>query len=214
MEFDVTDMKMFWNRRYQEEGRVWGDLPSRTAKYALELFRKSSVDRILVPGSGYGRNSKLFSESGFDVSGVDISRVAHELAIKYDPLTKHYCQSVLDMSLNDNEYDAIYCFNTLHLFHAKERALFLKECANKLRDDGLLFFTVFSEKEPSFGRGMKIDEYTFESRPGRPTHYFTEHDLRDHFKDFKILEMGITEELEVHGEGPHTHILWYILARK
>ena len=111
MEFDVARQRDFWEQRFQKEGRVWGDSPSRTAVYALELFRKYQVKRVLVPGSGYGRNTKLFSSSGFDVVGVEISEVACEMAREYDPLTKVYNGSILDMSFDGNKYDAIYCYN-------------------------------------------------------------------------------------------------------
>jgi len=90
----------------------------------------------------------------------------------------------------------------------------LRGCADKLQDNGLMFFTVFSDRDPSFGKGKETAKSTFESRPGRPAHYFAEHTLRDYFKDFKTLEIGITEDSENHGEGPHTHVLRYILARK
>jgi hypothetical protein len=77
-----------------------------------------------------------------------------------------------------------------------------------------MFFVVFSDRDPSFGKGQEVEKNTFESRPGRPVHYFTEDDLRDLFREFKILESGIFEDPEDHGEGPHTHELLYILARK
>jgi len=208
------DNKAYWDKRFRDEGYVWGTSPSQTAEYALKIFRQNGVKKILAPGSGYGRNTKLFSESGFDVTGIEISDVALEMAKEYDPQTKHYNGSVLDMSFDKNKYDAIYCFNVLHLFREKERRLCLQECADKLRDSGLMFFIVFSDRDPSFGKGQEVEKNTFESRPGRPVHYFTEDDLRDLFREFEILESGIFEDVEDHGEGPHTHELLYILARK
>ena len=81
--------------------------------------------------------------------------------------------------------------------------------------NGFAFFTVFSEEEPSFGKGKELELNTFESKPGRPTHYFTEEDLNEQFKDYNILEAGIIEEQENHGEkGPHIHKLRYIFAQK
>ena len=77
-----------------------------------------------------------------------------------------------------------------------------------------MFFTVFSDEEPSFGQGKEVERNTYESRPGRPTHYFSEDDLREHFRDFKIIEMGTIQDPEDHGGQPHTHILRYVLARK
>ena len=90
----------------------------------------------------------------------------------------------------------------------------LQKCADKLRDHGLMFFVVFSNRDPSFGKGQEVEKNTFESRPDRPVHYFTKEALQDLFETFKIIESGIVEDPEDHGEGPHTHILLYILARK
>lgn len=210
----IMDKKAYWNKRFQKEGYVWGTAPSPTAEYAIEIFRKDEAKKILVPGSGYGRNTKPFSESGFQVTGLEISDTACEMAREYDPQTRAYNGSVLDMSMVPGQFDAVYCYNVLHLFREEERFLCLQQCAEKVKDNGLLFFTAFSEREPSFGRGQEVEKNTFESRPGRPVHHFTEAELHDYFQDFQTIESGITEDYEDHGEGPHTHVLLYILARK
>jgi SAM-dependent methyltransferase len=214
-DFNVADMRTFWDTRFEKEGFVWGETPSKTAYSALGIFSKNDVKSILVPGSGYGRNTKLFTNTGFKVTGIEISPTAVALATKYDPATTICEASVLDMSCAPGEYDAVYCFNVLHLFYANERKLFIEECTRHLKDNGLAFFVVFSEKERGFGQGKEVEQNTYEARPGRPTHFFTDADLREHFRDFEILESAVMEDPELHpGEGPHTHILRYILARK
>ncbi len=210
----MNSNKKFWEKRFNEEGKVWGELPSKSAYQALELFRKYSINSILVPGSGYGRNTRLFSSSGFDVTSIEISGTACNLAKQFDPASKVYEGSVLDMSFIPGTFDAIYCFNVLHLFCENDRKLFIKECLGKLGEPGFVFFTVFSEEEPSFGQGRQVESNTCESRPGRPTHYFTEDDLRAHFRDFEVVETGSIQEPEDHGGQPHTHILRYVFAKK
>jgi len=212
--FNIDEQKAFWNKRFQNEGNVWGGYPSATAVFALELFSQHRVRNILVPGSGYGRNTKLFSGNDFQVSGIDISVVACELARKFDPLTEFHNGSVLDMSFIVDTYDAIYCFNTLHLFYENERAIFAGEIAGRLKEGGLAFFTVFSENEPSFGKKRSIEKNTYESRPGRPTHYFSDDDLRWHFRDFIILLTGVFDEWENHSQGAHVHRLRYVFVKK
>ena len=214
-DFSVTDQRIFWDTRFKKEGFVWGEKPSKTAYHALEVFKQYGVKSILVPGSGYGRNTKLFSDAGFKVTGIEISATACHMAGTYDPATKAYESSVLDMSCAGGKFDAVYCFNTLHLFYENERKLFIEECAKQLNDKGLMFFVVFSEKERGFGQGKEPEKNTFEARPGRPTHFFDDADLRAHFKEYEILESDLVEDPELHpGEGPHTHILRYILVRK
>ena len=207
-------MKEYWDQRYEAEGLIWGDASSKTAVHALKLFQQYHVKTVLVPGAGYGRNSKLLSTSGFNITGVEFSEVAYRLASDYDQLTTFHLGSVLDMSfLQANYYDAIYCFNVLHLFREHDRKTLIGQCAAKTKSNGLMYFTVFSEQEPTYGQGTMIEKNTFESRPRRPVHYFTEDDLREHFRDFETIELGLMEDPEDHGTGPHTHLLRYIFAR-
>jgi SAM-dependent methyltransferase len=206
--------KEYWDKRFQDEGYVWGTSPSRSAAVALDLFRRHNVKTILVPGSGYGRNTRLFTEAGFIVTGMELSAVACRLAEDFDPHTRLFHGSVLDMSSIPERYDAIYCFNVLHLLPEGDRETFIRECGEKLRDGGLAYFTAFSDHDPGKGRGKQLGKNTFESRPGRPAHYFSEEALRSYFHNCEVLETGIMEDPEDHGEGPHTHVLRYILARK
>jgi SAM-dependent methyltransferase len=206
----MESVKDYWDKRFKDEGKIWGELPSRTTQYALELFRSANVKSVLIPGSGYGRHTKFFSTCGFDATGIEISSVAYNLAREFDPLSRFYNASVLDMSFDKNVYDAIYCFNVLHLFRENDRYVFIQQCDNKLNKGGLMFFTVFSEKESSFGEGREVERNTFESRIGRPAHYFTEADLKAHFVKYDLVDMGIVEDLEDHGGKPHTHTLRYI----
>jgi cyclopropane fatty-acyl-phospholipid synthase-like methyltransferase len=207
-------MNEYWDKRFQVEGKIWGDSPSRTAVYALELFQKNDVKKLIVPGSGYGRNTKLFSDAGFKVAGVEISGAACKIARSFDPATRVYNDTVLDMSYLSSKYDSVYCFNVLHLFRQYDRQLFVSQCTSRIKKQGLMFFTVFSEKEESYGKGKQIEKNTYESKPGRPVHYFDEDDLKAHFQKMEILETGVMEDPEDHGEGPHTHLLRYIYLRK
>ena len=85
----------------------------------------------------------------------------------------------------------------------------------QLNENGYIFFSVFSEKESSYGRGENVEEETYESKPGRPIHYFSKDDLLDHFKEYQIIETGILKDNENHGEiGEHIHKLRYIYAQK
>jgi trans-aconitate 2-methyltransferase len=207
-------VEMYWDERYRNEGRIWGSIPSATAVYAETVFRSHEVKSILVPGAGYGRHSEFFSQKGYAVTGIEISGEALRLA---PPVTrvKYLLGSVLEMPLGSSRYDAVYCFNVLHLLIADERRTFLQRCFEALREGGVAFFVVFSEQEAQYGKGNRIEENTFESKPGRPVHFFTGPDLLESFRDFGILETGFMDDPEDHGaEGPHVHRLRYITAVK
>jgi SAM-dependent methyltransferase len=211
----LKNLEPYWSNRYRIENKIWGDVPSNTAHLALKIFRKSKVKNILVPGSGYGRHTKLFSSSGFNVTGVEISPEACSIAKKNDPDTKLFEGSVLDISFKRATFDAIYCFNLLHLFREKEREEFIDKCHRELKTNGICFFVVFSEEEESYGKGNEVEKGTFESKPGRPVHYFSNNDLRNHFRKFELIEEGIVDDAETHGEvGYHVHRLRYIACKK
>jgi len=207
-------MNTFWEERFSDEGRIWGDIPSRSAGHAIGLFKKAGVHEVLVPGSGYGRNAVAFARAGFQVTGIEISATAFSLAQQNNQEIRYHHGSVLDMPFDDSMYDGIYCFNLLHLFRKNDRKAFLKRCREQLMEGGVVFFVVFSEREGSFGTGRNVEENTFESKPGREVHYYSETDLVSEFRDLELLETGMAEEPEEHGkEGRHTHQLRYIYAR-
>ena len=195
----ASQQREYWDSRYRDEAMLWGDRPSATAHQALRLFRREGARSVLVPGSGYGRNTRLFSASGLDVVGVEISPVAVDLAKRHDPSTRFHSGSILDAEISGAPFDAIYCFNLLHLFRRDDRLLVIRRFRDLLRDGGTVFLTVFSEAEPTFGKGREVEENTFESKPGRPVHYFTEADLLNHLSGFEIIETGLAEEHEDHG---------------
>ncbi len=205
----------YWEKRFLDEGKIWGVKPSKSAYLAIKLFKKYNVKKILVPGAGYGRNTKLLSDSEFEVTGIEISKTAIDLAKSFDSNSRFFEGSILNMPFSNEVYDAIYCFNVLHLFLREDRFNFIIKCFDQLKFGGYVFFTVFSEKELSFGKGKKLEHNTFESKPGRPTHYFTQNDLYEHFADYIIIKNGIIKEEENHGNlGKHCHILRYIFAKK
>jgi trans-aconitate 2-methyltransferase len=208
-------MTEYWNNRFLIENEIWGSSHSKTAELCLSFFLKNGIKKILIPGVGYGRNAQFFEKNGQNVEGIEISGHAIKMAKNKGLTFPIYKGNVLEMPFNDDKYEGIYCFNVLHLLKKPDRKSFIGKCYNQLNPGGLVFFVVFSEKEPSYGKGEKTEENTFESKPGRPVHYFDDEDIRNHFEEFKILETGLIEDCENHGdEGVHTHILRYIIAQK
>ena len=211
----LKSLEPYWTNRFRAENKIWGDTPSNTAYHALELFQTQKINKILVPGSGYGRHTKFFSSYGYDVTGIEISTEACSIGKLNDPNSKVLNGSVLDIVFEKETFDAIYCFNVLHLFREKEREQLINNCYQELKINGICFFVVFSDEEETYGKGQEIEKNTFESKPGRPAHYFSTYDLKDHFKKFEMIEEGLINDQEEHGDvGSHTHRLRYIICKK
>lgn len=63
------------------------------------------MNKVLIPGFGYGRNAAPFLYNGFDVTGIEISETATELAKKHlGNNLKVYHGSVCDMPFNQEVY--------------------------------------------------------------------------------------------------------------
>ena len=45
-----------------------------------DFFLEKKVKDILIPGIGYGSNAKVFIDSGINVTGIEISKTAIDLA--------------------------------------------------------------------------------------------------------------------------------------
>jgi SAM-dependent methyltransferase len=206
------NQKEYWNKRFIDEGIIWTFNPCKSALIAKDKFIDLGINSILIPGAGYGRNAKLFVDSGFKVIGIEISERAIEIARENGVNIKYFNGSILDMPFDSEKYDSIFCFNILHLFLKEERKVVIRKFRNQLKENGYGFIVVMSELEESFGKGEEIEPNTYEPRKGKPVHYFTDSDLREHFKGFQIVEAGIIEEPESHG-GEHVHKCRYIMIK-
>ena len=194
----MLNYKAYWDTQFSQHHYIWGETPSQSAEIALALFRKHRVNKILIPGSGYGRNSKLFSTAGLEVIGIEISEEACTLAQEFDPATKVYPGSFLDDNFVQDSYEGIYCFNVLQLFLKADRIRFIQKSAQMLGPHGFMFFTGISDQDKSFGQGQEIEKNTFAVTPDKILHFFTLDDLKEHFEGFKILETGSVEDQVTH----------------
>lgn len=73
-------MTEIWESSFIENQMMWGFEPADSAIMAKDFFLEKNVKDILIPGIGYGRNAKVFMDNGIDVTGIEISKTAIELA--------------------------------------------------------------------------------------------------------------------------------------
>jgi tRNA1(Val) A37 N6-methylase TrmN6 len=70
----------YWEKKFKDEKTSWGFEPCDSAIFAKKIFIQHQVQNILIPGIGYGRNAKIFLDSGIKVTGIEISKTAIEMA--------------------------------------------------------------------------------------------------------------------------------------
>lgn len=109
----------------------------------LEGKQVPFVGNLLEVGCGMGRNTNWLAKKGFNASGMDISKVATEEAIKRAKklgLKVKYISGdmALPWPLPDNSLDFVLDFVTSHLLDLKQLSFYLSEVQRVLRGDGKL----------------------------------------------------------------------------
>lgn len=184
----------YWENRFKNEGEMWKWEPSDSALLALELFKANGIEKILIPGFGYGRNARVFIDSGFTVTGIEISRSAIDLA-KLNGLdcTIHH-GSVTSMPFDNDHFEGIFCYALIHLLNRRERKDFLKACYNQLSQDGLMIFAVASTQMSMYGSGKAISKDRFRISKGLNVFFYDDKAVSDEFSGFGLIQLSNIEE--------------------
>ncbi|MGE7904652.1 class I SAM-dependent methyltransferase [Peribacillus sp. NPDC094092] len=187
-------MTEFWEASFIENQMMWGFEPSDSAILAKDFFLEKKGKDILIPGIGYGRNAKVFIDNGINVTGIEISKTAIDLARQNGLNSSIFHGSVTDMPFEDKRYDGIYCYALIHLLNKREREKFIKDCYNQLKPNGYMIFTTISKEAPMFGKGKQLDKDYFEIMEGVKMFFYDSDSVKQEFGKYGLIESsGIVE---------------------
>lgn len=179
----------FWDKLFQIIGTSWGHKPAQSAVKASRLFSHQKIKNVLIPGIGYGRNVRPFTNKGMKVKGIEISKTAVNLAkaknIKL--LRKIHNGSVLDMPFDESHYSGIYCYSLLHLFNKHERKKLIANCYAQLSQNGLMIFVVLSKKSNMYGQGKYISSDRYQLQKGLNVYFYDLNSVKAEFKDYGLI---------------------------
>ncbi len=186
-------MAEFWEESFKVNQEMWGFEPAKSTVLTNDFFVEQKVKNVLIPGIGYGRNAQLFRENGMQVTGIEISKTAIDLAHKHfgEDLFIHH-GSATEMPFDENLYDGIYCYALLHLLDKNEREKLIQDCYNQLAENGFMVFATVSKKAPLYGQGIEISKDRFEVF-GAVKMYFYDRETIE--KDFANLGLIAIEEV-------------------
>ena len=184
----------FWESSFIEKQTMWGFEPSESAIMAKDFFLKENLTNILVPGIGYGRNAKVFIDSGMHVTGIEISKTAIDLAKENGLDINIFNGSVTDMPFDNKRYDGIFCYALLHLLNQEEREKFIKDCYSQLKPGGYMVFTTVSKKAPMFGKGKQLDKDYFEIMEGVKMFFYDSESIKKEFDQYGLIEVSEIDE--------------------
>ncbi|WPP52772.1 class I SAM-dependent methyltransferase [Catalinimonas niigatensis] len=208
-------MTEFWEESFRDKQSMWGFAPTDSAVATLHLFQQHGIQEILVPGFGYGRNAKLFTDNGFSVTGIEISATAIALAKKhYGEDIQVYHGSVSDMPFDQKLYDGIFCYALIHLLDEKERAKLISDCYQQLRPEGYMVFVALSKSTASYGEGTPLGKDRFESRHGVKLFYYDAASVDTAFGKYGLMEAKEISEPANPPDHKPSQQFWYISCRK
>lgn len=207
-------MNEFWEDKFQKIGLLWSFEPSNSAIFASDLFAKNGAHKILIPGVGYGRNARTFVENGFEVTGIEISETAIQLARENGLDFPIYHGSVNRMPFDKVEYDGIFCYALLHLFNQNDRRQFLRNCYNQLREGGIMVFAVVSKEYKMYGKGKLVSNDRFWIEKGLTLFFYDSATIEKEFAPFGLVEYRQIDEPVKHMENEEPMKFFQVVCRK
>ena len=188
-------MTEFWEEAFEDKQEMWGLEPAKSALLAVDFFIANNVKKILIPGIGYGRNAGIFINSDIEVTGIEISQTAIDIAKKHfgDGL-KIYHGSVTDMPFDNKLYDGIFCYALIHLLDKEQRIKLIHDCYNQMTENGVMAFTTITKEAPTYGQGKHISKDRFEMFGGVKMFFYDRQTIEEEFGEAGLLE--ITEVAE------------------
>lgn len=154
-------------------------------------------------GCGAGNYAIYLAEKGFDVTGVDISQRAIEIARRNAKKRGVECEFRVADVLGDLEsiegpFDFAYDWELLHHIHPENRERFVQNVYSVLHPGSQYLSVCFSVKDPQFGGEGKFRRTSI----GTILYFSSEEELRELFSPFfEIIEL---KTIEIRGKSnPH-----------
>jgi len=209
-------MAEFWETSFRERQEMWGWEPADSAIDTLELFKKYGLNKILIPGFGYGRNAKIFNDKGFNVTGIEISETAIDIAKKhFGDRIKVYHGSVSAMPFDQELYDGIFSYSLIHLLNAKERVKLIEDCYNQLRPNGYMVFVAISKMDFRYKQGVEVSKDTFEPWSGLTLYFYDSDSIKSDFGNYGLIDAKIINEPKVDtGDKPAQKFLFIVCKKE
>lgn len=152
-----------WVRVYEKGIPHWAESqrPSSLAKQFLRMLPKKTGNKILEIGIGNGRDSVFFANQGNQVSGIDIAKVAINMAknmaktVGLEKKVNFKIGNAEKLKFENKSFDGVYSISVLHATDLNQS---LKEISRVLKRDGKALLYLY-EKTQEVGK-----EYWFMKR--------------------------------------------------
>lgn len=214
-----------WDRKFTQEGRVWGDQPSITAKTLKDVL--VSRGHIYEVGFGYGRDLIYLARLGHTVSGIDHSSVGLVEAKKL--LTEENIDisglsqgdfTKASEKLTPEKYDALISHRVLHLLTLEtDIEKFVENCAIVLKSGGILVISTrdqrdFKPAKMKWTNSERTVAY-YKNNKDHIINFWDEARFRNMFsKYFDVLSLTENEEREFSDRSQRSQITTMVALKR
>lgn len=194
--------KYYFDKLYKEmDGLLWKGEASK--KYLDILIDRLTKGKILDLGAGEGGDAIYLAKKGFEVTAVDISGAALKKLSKWAK-KENVAVNVEVADLEDYQiresYDGIISFAAIHFLPKDRIENLIKNMKEKTNKGGINIILVFREGDSSQGKFRM--------------YYFKDGELKEYYKDWKVILYKEYENLDTAHGKPHTHKIALIIAEK
>lgn len=205
-------MSEFWENAFQEKKMMWGKEPTTLAIKSAEVFKQLGFKEILIPGFGYGRNAKPFYEQGFEVTGIEVSTTAIQLARKMLGQEIQILHGSVDkMPFDQNVYDGIFCHALIHLLDSNQRKKLILDCYHQLRQGGMMVFTTITKDANTYGIGEKLGIDRYKTKHGVNLYFYDKDSIKEEFGKFGLIE---ATKIDEDSNGKPATRFWKVVCKK
>lgn len=190
-------MNEIWDKVYSNDSAFFGEEPSNFSQICYRVFKKHSVRKLLELGCGQGRDTLFFASHNLDVYAIDSSKVAidslkQKIGKENISIKLRQFDAGQGIPFSNKYFGAVFSHMFYNMRFTDEELSFLfKESSRVLRNNGLLYFSVRSDKDVLYNKGKKIDNNIYEIN-GFQIRFFTKEQIEsflvNHFKIKNIEE--------------------------
>lgn len=216
VDHEVLDaQRQHWQSTFQANAAMFGNDVSQSGRYVIDLFTREHLYNVLELGSGQGRDTLAFLQSGLTVIALDyaadalaeLSQAAIDASLE-EGLSTFAHDIRQPLPFPDESIDAVYSHMLFNMaLTTAEIASLAKEVFRVLRPGGWHIYTVRHTGDSHFNTGIPRGENMSE-HGGFIVHFF-DRELVDQ------LAQGFTPpELIAFEEGDLPRKLWQVTQRK
>lgn len=166
-------------------------------KKRTNLKLPKSQKKCLDIGCGSGRHIIYLHKNGFNVSGIDISKIALQQTkslIKYSKIKKkiklNLC-SATNINFNSNFFDFLISHGTFDSMPYKDCQKSINESFRILKEKGFFYVDLISDKVKNKGKFINKFDQLISSEHEKNTiqSYFNIKRIKNNFRKFKIIKI-------------------------